>query len=62
MVQKCTELGLSSFVPMQSDRTNIKNINYANLLQNTIEAAQQSERLDIPLIYKNTKFLMINLE
>ena len=51
LIQKCTELGLSGFIPIRSARSNILNINFDNLIQNTIEAAQQSERLDIPLVY-----------
>ena len=55
LIQKCTELGLSSFIPIKSARSNILNINFNNLIQNTIEAAQQSERLDVPSVYDKKK-------
>jgi len=61
LIQKSTELGVSVFVPIQSERSNVKNININNLQKNAIEAAEQSQRLDVPIIKKEIKFSeMIN--
>ena len=56
LIQKSTELGASVFVPVQTERSNIKSININNLQKNAIEAAEQSQRLDVPLIKKEIKF------
>jgi 16S rRNA (uracil1498-N3)-methyltransferase len=53
-IQKATELGVSSIIPCVTEFTNIKNLNIRNLIDNTIEAAEQSERLDLPEIVKET--------
>ena len=55
LVQKSTELGVTSFIPIKTERTNIKNINIDNLQQNAIEASQQSERLEIPIVQEEKK-------
>ncbi len=55
LVQKATELGVINFVPIKTERTNINKINLKNLKQNAIEAAQQSQRLDIPEVQKEIK-------
>ena len=51
-IQKATELGISKIIPCETRHSNIKNINIKSLRDNTIEAAEQSERLDIPTIEK----------
>jgi len=51
-IQKATELGVSKIIPCTTDYTNVKNINLKNLCKNAIEASEQSERLDIPIIEK----------
>ena len=56
-IQKATELGVSKIIPCFTKYTSIRNININNLVQNAIEAAEQSERVDIPQIEKG-----INLE
>ena len=45
-----TELGVTEFIPIITDRTNTHNLNPKRLTQITIEAAEQCERLDIPTI------------
>ena len=59
-IQKATELGVSKIIPCSTEYTNIKNINVKNLYQNSIEASEQSQRLDIPSIEKevNLKSLL----
>ena len=51
-IQKATELGVSKIIPCITEYTNIRTINTKNLYFNAIEAAEQSERLDIPKIEK----------
>ena len=51
-IQKATELGVSKIIPCITEFTNIRKINAHILHDNAIEAAEQSERLDIPRIEK----------
>ena len=58
-IQKATELGVAKIFPCITDFTNIRNINIKNLQDNAIEAAEQSERLDIPKIEKVTDLALL---
>ena len=49
-IQKATELGASKIIPCITEFTDNKNINIKSLQDNAIEAAEQSERLDLPQI------------
>ena len=49
-IQKATELGVAKIIPCITEYTNIRNIRINNLYDNAIEAAEQSERLDVPKI------------
>ena len=51
-IQKATELGVTKAIPCLTEYTDIKSVNINNLQLNAIEAAEQSERLDIPTIEK----------
>ena len=51
-IQKATELGVSTVFPCITEYTDIRSININNLRLNAIEAAEQSERLEIPNIKK----------
>ncbi len=57
IIQKATELGVSKLIPCKTEFSNFDKLNYKNLELNAIEAAQQSERLDVPKIEK-----IINLD
>ena len=59
-VQRATELGVAKIIPCITEFTNIRTINIKNLYDNAIEAAEQSERLDIPKIENqvNLKLLL----
>ena len=59
-IQKATELGVSKIIPCITEYTNIRTINIKNLYDNAIEAAEQSERLDVPSIERqiNLKLLL----
>ena len=52
VIQKATELGVSKIIPCVTDFTNNKKVNTKNLYDNSIEAAEQCERLDLPKIEK----------
>ena len=51
-IQKATELGVAKAIPCFTEYTDIKSVNINNLQLNAIEAAEQSERMDIPKIEK----------
>ena len=48
MVQKVTELGVSKIWPVQSEFGQVRQIKNEKLRSYTIEAAEQTERLDLP--------------
>ena len=50
IIEKCTELGVSDFYPIVCARTQFNKINKARMESNSIEAAEQTERLTIPNI------------
>ena len=56
MLQKATELGVTKLIPILTERTIVRKINLARINKIVIEAAEQSNRLDIPKIEKLTKF------
>jgi len=51
-IQKATELGVAKIIPCITEYTNTRTVNSNNIKLNAIEAAEQSERLDIPTIEK----------
>ena len=50
MIQKATELGVTKFLPVIFDRTIVRKINKERLEKIVIEASEQSNRLNVPLI------------
>tara|TARA_B100000700_G_C15013097_1_gene841972 strand:+ start:1155 stop:1769 length:615 start_codon:yes stop_codon:yes gene_type:complete len=63
MIQKATELGVTKFYPIISERTIVRKINPDRLNKIIIEASEQSNRITIPKIEKTTtleKFLEKN--
>ena len=60
MIQKCSEIGISTFQPVIMERTNTKNINFERLSLIAIEACEQSNRNKIPEINKPISFTSIN--
>ncbi|MDB3924893.1 16S rRNA (uracil(1498)-N(3))-methyltransferase [Candidatus Pelagibacter sp.] len=50
MIQKATELGITKFLPIIFDRTIVRKINKERLEKVIIEAAEQSNRIQIPNI------------
>ena len=52
MIQKATELGITKFLPIVFDRTIVRKINKERLEKVIIEATEQSNRMNVPLIEK----------
>ena len=52
MIQKATELGVTKFLPMIFDRTIVRKVNKERLEKVIIEAAEQSNRINVPTIEK----------
>jgi len=50
MMQKATELGVTKFLPIIFDRTVVRKINKDRLQKIIIEAAEQSNRINVPLM------------
>ena len=64
MIQKATELGVTKFLPIIFDRTVVRKINKERLEKIIIEASEQSNRINIPIIEEAQKlksFLKTNL-
>ncbi len=65
MIQKATELGVTRFIPLLSDRTVVRNINEKRIKKIIVEASEQSNRLNLPTLdkLKNLeKFLKENID
>ena len=50
MIQKATELGVTKFIPIIFERTIVKKINKERFEKIVIEASEQSNRINVPLI------------
>ena len=50
MIQKATELGVTKFLPIIFERTIVRKINNERLEKIVIEASEQSNRMNVPLI------------
>ena len=64
MFQKATELGVTKFLPIIFDRTVVRKINKERLEKIVIEASEQSNRINVPIIENSqslNNFLKTNL-
>jgi len=52
MIQKATELGVTKFFPIIFDRTIVRKINKERLEKIIIEATEQSNRINVPILEK----------
>ena len=52
MIQKATELGVTKFVPIITERTIVRKINYERIEKIIIEASEQSNRIKLPKVEK----------
>ncbi len=50
MIQKATELGVTKFIPINSDRTIVRKINIERFKKIIVESSEQSNRLKLPII------------
>jgi 16S rRNA (uracil1498-N3)-methyltransferase len=50
LVEKATELGVSELVPLWTARSHVDRINRERLQANAVDAAEQCERLTVPLV------------
>ena len=55
MIQKATELGVTKFLPVIFERTIVRKINKERLEKVIIEAAEQSNRITVPIIEEPQK-------
>ena len=63
MIQKATELGITKFIPILTERTIVRKLNEKRLNKIIIEASEQSNRILVPALDKITKldnFLKLN--
>jgi len=63
MIQKATELGVTRFIPILTERTIVRKINEKRLNKIIVEASEQSNRLKVPKleeIVKLDNFLKFN--
>jgi len=63
MIQKATELGVTKFLPIIFDRTVVRKINKERLEKIVVEASEQSNRINVPIIEESqnlNNFLKIN--
>ena len=56
MIQKSTELGITKFIPILTDRTIVRKLNYKRINKIIIEASEQSNRLNVPEFHEIIKF------
>ena len=56
MIQKATELGITKFIPILTDRTIVRKLNYERINKIIIEASEQSNRLNVPEFHEIIKF------
>ncbi len=61
MIQKATELGVTKFIPIITERTIVRKINYERIEKIIIEALEQSNRIKLPKVEK-TQNLNLFLE
>ena len=63
MIQKATEIGVTRFIPVLTERTIVRKLNEKRINKIIIEASEQSNRLKVPSLDKLTKldtFLKLN--
>ena len=62
MIQKATELGVTKFIPIIFDRTIVRELNKERVKKIIIEATEQSNRINVPILEKpqNLKNFLIN--
>lgn len=52
LIEKTTELGVTHFIPCVTDRTTQRNLNLERLQRISLEACEQSQRLNVPHFFE----------
>lgn len=52
LIEKATELGVSSFYPVITEHSIVRKVNVEKLTAHAVEAAEQSERLTVPEVHE----------
>ena len=55
MIQKATEIGVTRFIPILTERTVVRKLNEKRINKIMVEASEQSNRLKVPSLDKLTK-------
>ncbi|MFI4984181.1 MAG: RsmE family RNA methyltransferase [Rickettsiales bacterium] len=55
VIQKATELGITDIYPIITERSVVKDFNFERMYKIAIEAAEQSERINIPTLHEFRK-------
>jgi len=55
MIQKATEIGVTKFIPILTERTVVRKLNEKRINKIIVEASEQSNRLKVPSLEKLTK-------
>ena len=55
MIQKATEIGVTRFIPILTERTVVRKLNEKRINKIIVEASEQSNRLKVPSLDKLTK-------
>ena len=56
LAEKASELGVAALLPVFTQHTSINRVNVARLRANALEAAEQCDRLSVPLIHEPVSF------
>ena len=56
IAEKATELGVAEIIPVMTENTSVSRVNKDRLRANAIEAAEQCERLTVPIIREPANF------
>ena len=56
MIQKGTEIGVTKFIPILTERTIVRKINEKRINKIIVEASEQSNRIKVPSLDKLIKF------
>lgn len=59
IIEKATELGVSALLPVTTQRTQFPKINAEKTMAQIIEAAEQTERLDLPELHDSQSLEML---
>lgn len=56
LAEKASELGVAALLPVFTRHTDVKRVNVERLRANAVEAAEQCERLSVPIVHEPVSF------